>query len=142
MYCTHTTHNTQHYTTLHYTLHYTQTNTDINLPHSHPPEGTAAQCYSEVEKLREAVEAYKEKNMFLANEVLEINHIRSDDADLIAAKSQWVWLASSNMTYCYDYRQNDQLQRDLTRIQGRYLVLLEEMKKPKMGMGGVACIRA
>ena len=47
----------------------------------------AAQCYSETEKLREAVEAYKEKNMFLANEVLEMNRLRSDDAELIAAKS-------------------------------------------------------
>jgi len=40
-----------------------------------------------VEKLREAVEAYKEKNMFLTNKVLEINRLRSDDADVIAAKS-------------------------------------------------------
>ena len=48
----------------------------------------AAQCYSEIEKLREAVEAYKEKNMFLANEVLEMNRLRSDDAEMIAAKSR------------------------------------------------------
>jgi len=41
-----------------------------------------------VEKLREAVDAYKEKNMFLANEILEMNRLRSDDADLIVAKSQ------------------------------------------------------
>ena len=36
----------------------------------------------------EAVEAYKEKNMFLANEILEMNRLRSDDAELIAAKSR------------------------------------------------------
>ncbi|XP_065901041.1 TBC1 domain family member 2B-like isoform X2 [Dysidea avara] len=97
-----------------------QTSNTSSVTNSHLPKGTAAQCYSEVEKLREAVEAYKEKNMFLANEILEMNRLRSDDADLIAAKSQ----------------QNDQLQKDLTRIQSRYLVLLEEMKKPKMSMGG------
>lgn len=55
--------------------------------YSEQPDG-AAQCYSEVEKLREAVEAYKEKNMFLANEILEMNHLRSDDAEMIAAKSR------------------------------------------------------
>ena len=48
----------------------------------------ATQCYTEIEKLREAVEAYKEKNMFLANEILEMNRLRSDDAELIAAKSR------------------------------------------------------
>jgi len=57
-------------------------------PYRNPPGATAARCYSEVEKLREAVEAYKEKNMFLANEILEMNRLRSDDAELISSKSQ------------------------------------------------------
>ena len=56
--------------------------------YSQQQQDGAAQCYSEIEKLREAVEAYKEKNMFLANEVLEMNRLRSDDAELIADKSR------------------------------------------------------
>lgn len=55
---------------------------------SSQPQDGAGQCYNEVEKLREAVEAYKEKNMFLANEILEMNHLRSDDAEVIADKSR------------------------------------------------------
>lgn len=95
-----------------------QPNTDTPALSSSQPQDGAGQCYNEVEKLREAVEAYKEKNMFLANEILEMNRLRSDDAEVIADKS----------------RQNDQLQTELTRIQSRYLVLLEEMKKPHMGV--------
>lgn len=97
----------------------------------------AAQCFNEVEKLQEAVEAYKEKNMFLANEILEMNRLRSDDAELIATKSRWCligYIMGCVILIChYGYRQNDQLQTELTRVQSRYLILLEEMKKPKMG---------
>ena len=35
--------------------------------------------------------------------------------------------------YHHGFRQNDQLQTELTRIQSRYLVLLEEMNKPQLG---------
>jgi hypothetical protein len=71
----------------------------------------------ELQRMKEAVEAYKNQNQFLSTELLEMNQFRSDD---LAVNKQLV----------HDLHE---LEAKFIRLESKYLVLLKESQEPQRG---------
>jgi len=71
----------------------------------------------ELEKMKEAVEAYKRQNQFLSSEILELNSLRAEDLEAYKVLSN----------------KHNELEAQHCRIQSKYMILLQESQAPRMG---------